>query len=673
MSTPRSPSSLSNPASAVHPVDTDTIRNIHHRLSQLRKARNTDDFPPLLDIELLVGLAEAFLNAPSDSSLKSRFWAELLPKVDAALTKAFERSRSLLSPGASDEFVKIPTDIKGWIEEVVPIHVELIKDIVQQGRGKEAVLELLPVLQELKNVKDIPPENQDTLSDLVLALDRLLKSESQELSGDDYVIPPEENFMRILGVNNSDELRQLCEASGIFEYTSYNSEDMSQDDSDNRSILRRGGLYAAPPAPAAVPLSPPGTSAAAASAWPPVPRAPVPVAPGDGTMDMSVETNPATTYTDDSNMSLESTASTGTPAHSEVYEGTMDMSLASRSAAISVSEFDLSLDPRLDDTPAASPTPPSPASTAPPSPGLRERTNMPPPSPRGRTAKGKEGVDPRTPSVSASGRESPVSSAGSQKSRSGSRTRAARAPRGWGATPPLMHSTPAGLAAHPSQKGPGLMRTASGLSHASSDASWPDFQKLRDTEDALTKERDEHEKSRQELARERQEREKREMEVKSLQASVEKEKDERAKEVRSLQASIEKEKDERAKEVKALQASIEKEVDSLKALLQAKEERREVEVSKLEASLKEKEERRESEVNKLEAALKAEGDRRESDVNRLEKLRESDVNRLEKLRETEVNRLEKLRETEVGLYKDMVAMLKDQLNKVQEASTGKPL
>lgn len=221
MSTPRSPSSLSNPASAVVPVDTDTIWNIHRRLSQLRKARNTDDFPPLLDIELLVGLAEAFLNAPSDSSLKSRFWAELLPKVDAALTKAFERSRSLLSPGASDEFVKIPTDIKGWIEEVVPIHVELIKDIVQQGRGKEAVLELLPVLQELKNVKDIPPENQDTLSDLVLALDRLLKSESQELSGDDYVIPPEENFMRILGVNNSDELRQLCEASGIFEYSMF--------------------------------------------------------------------------------------------------------------------------------------------------------------------------------------------------------------------------------------------------------------------------------------------------------------------------------------------------------------------------------------------------------------------------------------------------------------------
>ncbi|EIW51671.1 uncharacterized protein TRAVEDRAFT_54424 [Trametes versicolor FP-101664 SS1] len=599
MSTPRSPSSLSNPASAVNPVDTDTIWNIHRRLSQLRKARNTDDFPPLLDIELLVGLAEAFLNAPSDSSLKSRFWAELLPKVDAALTKAFERSRSLLSPGASDEFVKIPTDIKGWIEEVVPIHVELIKDIVQQGRGKEAVLELLPVLQELKNVKDIPPENQDTLSDLVLALDRLLKSESQELSGDDYVIPPEENFMRILGVNNSDELRQLCEASGIFEYTSYNSEDMSQDDSDNRSILRRGGLYAAPPAPAAVPLSPPGTSAAAASAWPPVPRAPVPVAPGDGTMDMSVETNPATTYTDDSNMSLESTASTGTPAHSEVYEGTMDMSLASRSAAISVSEFDLSLDPRLDDTPAASPTPPSP--------GLRERTNMPPPSPRGRTAKGKEGVDPRTPSVSASGRESPVSSAGSQKSRSGSRTRAVRAPRGWGATPPLMHSTPAGLGAHPSQKGPGLMRTPSGLSHASSDASWPDFQKLRDTEDALAKERDEHEKSRQELARERQEREKREMEVKSLQAAVEKEKDERAKEVRSLQASIE------------------KEADFFKALLQEKDkilQEKDKLIQEKDKLIQKEEERRESELNKLEG--------------------------------------------QVGLYKDMLALLKDQLKTAQK-------
>lgn len=319
---------------------------------------------------------------------------------------------------------------------------------------------------------------------------------------------------------------------------------------------------------------------------------------------MSVETNPATTYTDDSNMSLESTASTGTPAHSEVYgtcsclaysapgahahvaEGTMDMSLASRSAAISVSEFDLSLDPRLDDTPAASPTPPSPASTAPPSPGLRERTNMPPPSPRGRTAKGKEGVDPRTPSVSASGRESPVSSAGSQKSRSGSRTRAARVPRGWGATPPLMHSTPAGLAAHQSQKGPGLMRTASGLSHASSDASWPDFQKLRDTEDALTKERDEHEKSRQELARERQEREKREMEVKALQASIEKEKEERAKDADFL------------KELRQI------DVDNLKALLQ------------------EKEKRRESEVNKL--------------------------------------------EDQVGLYKDMIAMLKDQLKKEQK-------
>ncbi len=170
----------------------------------------------------------------------------------------------------------------------------------------------------------------------------------------------------------------------------------------------------------------------------------------------------------------------------------MDMSIVPTSPAmrVPVDELNLSLDP----------TPP--AATAPPSPGLRERTNMPmpPPSPRGRAATAKEDVNPHTPPTS--GRVSPASRTGS---RSGSGTRAARPSRG--AVQPLMQSTPAGAGAHHSQRVPTFWRTAS---HGS-DVSWSDYHGLSPQQPAMEKA----------LAKEREERAR---EVQMLQGLIEKEK-----------------------------------------------------------------------------------------------------------------------------------------------------
>ncbi|KAL1941905.1 hypothetical protein VTO73DRAFT_6905 [Trametes versicolor] len=234
----------------------------------------------------------------------------------------------------------------------------------------------------------------------------------------------------------------------------------------------------------------------------------------------------------------------GASAHSESYEGSLDMSIV-------------------------------------PSPGLRERTNMPmpPPSPRGRDAKAKEDVGSHT--SPASGRTSPASSTRHHASRSGSRTGAAGPSRARDAEQPLTEVV------HSPVVRDGVSSQSLGL----------DFPALsQQLQESFARERRKLMKEREELARQRHKREMCELEVKSVQTLLEMEKKGRAMEVKWLQASIEKEKEERAKEVNFLKEERAKEVNFLK-------ERRAMEVNHLKAllqekdrRLQEKEERRESEV-----------------------------------------------------------------------------
>ncbi|OJT06678.1 hypothetical protein TRAPUB_2470 [Trametes pubescens] len=347
----------------------------------------------------------------------------------------------------------------------------------------------------------------------------------------------------------------LSNLAPVFNPSSDISDDTSHDDSHNFSNLP--GMYASLPAhagPAPAYASPSGAGSSAAPTAPPAPAA-VPVVPG--THRSSAPASPP---------------ASGAPAHSESYEGSMDMSIVPRSPAmcVPVGELNSSLDPT------------QPAATAPPSPGLRECTNMPmpPPSARGRVATAKEGVSPHTPPTS--GRVSPTSSTGSQRSRSGWGTRAARPSRG--AAQPLMQSTPAVLGAQQSQKVPAFGRTAPGSSHASvnSDGSWPDFQglyrQLRNTEKALAKEREE-----------------REREVKLLHEFIEKEKEGRAMDAKYCKILLQ-EKDERLREkdewLREKDEWLRAKDDHLKILIQEKHER----LREKDERLRAKDERRETEV-----------------------------------------------------------------------------